>query len=442
MLNFKKIFASASLIAFCSVNLFAQAGWKWPEDAALKTTAIEKNTLYADAVKAKEYEKAIEPLEWLLKTCPDLNKSLYQNGETIYKELEKVEKDPTKKMMYQDKVLKMFYDRFKLYGEEEFILTKLGNVSYNFLINRKEQNPAVIQSLDSLYSRIFEVMKGNTSSVHLTFMMSVACLKKAAGQFKDEDILKRYDAISEVIEANIAKEQEVEKWKQAQDGIDKTLTRCVTIDCKFVLDNLGPKLDKNPSDLKLAKQILKYMMNGKCTKEPLFLRTAEAMFASEPSYGLGQTIAGMHLEAGNDEKALGYCEKAITLAKEDSLKSDTYMIMAKIVYKKKQFGQARDYALKAVAAHKETDYEAYSFIGAMYMQSGGMCVGKNPVENRVAYLAAYEMYARAGNSSGMANAQGQFPSMEEIFTHTPEKKLGESISVGCWIGGSATLRKR
>jgi hypothetical protein len=50
------------------------------------------------------------------------------------------------------------------------------------------------------------------------------------------------------------------------------------------------------------------------------------------------------------------------------------------------------------------------------------------------------MYAKAGDNSGMANARQQFPSITDAFTLG--KKEGESMNVGCWIGGTTTLRLR
>jgi len=62
------------------------------------------------------------------------------------------------------------------------------------------------------------------------------------------------------------------------------------------------------------------------------------------------------------------------------------------------------------------------------------------VKSRACYLAAYDMYAKAGDNSGMGRAKSQFPSITDIFSLG--MKEGDAIDVGCWIGGSTTIRKR
>ena len=75
------------------------------------------------------------------------------------------------------------------------------------------------------------------------------------------------------------------------------------------------------------------------------------------------------------------------------------------------------------------------------MGSHKQCAGlESKVKDRGVFLAAYKMYKKAGNSSKMARAKAQFPSSEEIFTEG--MTIGQSISVGCWIGETVTLQKR
>ena len=60
--------------------------------------------------------------------------------------------------------------------------------------------------------------------------------------------------------------------------------------------------------------------------------------------------------------------------------------------------------------------------------------------DRGVFLAAYKMYEKAGNNAQMKASKEQFPSIEEIFNEGMEE--GESITVGCWINESVTLKRR
>ena len=87
-------FVFAVTILFTTQSVQSQCkGWTWPED---KATAEEKNVLYSDAVKAKNYREAIAPWQWLMTNAPNLNSSIYINGEKIYNGLAKAEKDPAR----------------------------------------------------------------------------------------------------------------------------------------------------------------------------------------------------------------------------------------------------------------------------------------------------------------------------------------------------------
>lgn len=61
-------------------------------------------------------------------------------------------------------------------------------------------------------------------------------------------------------------------------------------------------------------------------------------------------------------------------------------------------------------------------------------------EDRLVYIAAYEMYAKSGNQQKMAQARGQFPSVTELFELN--WKEGETKSISCWVGETVVLRTR
>ena len=84
--------------------------------------------------------------------------------------------------------------------------------------------------------------------------------------------------------------------------------------------------------------------------------------------------------------------------------------------------------------------KSYSLIGDLYFQSSGTCSTGNKVQDRAAYIAAYNIYMKAGNSAKAQEAKAQFPSMEEMFLYN--QKPGDVINTGCWIGESVKLDKR
>jgi hypothetical protein len=85
--------------------------------------------------------------------------------------------------------------------------------------------------------------------------------------------------------------------------------------------------------------------------------------------------------------------------------------------------------------------EAYNFIGNLYFTSYDECKqGVNEVEDRAVFIAAYEMYRKAGNYDAMNKAKEQFPTMETIFTY--DMDVGDALRIGCWINESITIQRR
>ena len=87
------------------------------------------------------------------------------------------------------------------------------------------------------------------------------------------------------------------------------------------------------------------------------------------------------------------------------------------------------------------EVEPYNLIGNLYYGSFQDCAGyKSKVQDRLVFIAAYEMYKKAGNGAQMKACEEQFPSAEEIFSEN--LKEGEQMSTGCWIDKTVTISKR
>jgi hypothetical protein len=77
----------------------------------------------------------------------------------------------------------------------------------------------------------------------------------------------------------------------------------------------------------------------------------------------------------------------------------------------------------------------------LYFGSFNDCAKKDSyAEDRLIYIAAYEMYAKAGNGQKMTQAKAQFPSTSEIFDLNWTE--GESKRVGCWVNETVILKTR
>lgn len=422
-----------ALVLLINVAAIAQPGWKWPENV---DKAKENNALYSDAVKSKQFTSAVGPHSWLLENAPDLNASLYINGAKIYEGLAAAEPDAAKKIEFQDRALEMYDLRIKYFGKEGDVLNRKAFVAYKY----HKGNKSKYKELLDLFDKTFEMNGQKTLDNNLVgYMDVVRRYKLSGGDLPDEGVINRYSMVSDVIDAKLKTGKNVPRLEKIQENVDKLLTATITVDCEFVEANLGPKM-KETGDIKMAKKVFSLMLTGKCSDSPLFIEAAELVFEKEPAFGLAKVIAVKYSAAGDKDKALEYYDQAIALSDDNLKKSEIYYSKAQIYSSNTQRSAARTSALRALSLDPSLK-DAYTLVGNLYMGSHSDCrKGVSKVDDRLVFIAAYNMYKKAGNSKGMASAKEQFPSIGEIFELG--KKEGEAMTVGCWINESVILARR
>ena len=427
-----KLLLTLIIIISTSTNLMAQ--WNWGEDEA---TAKEMNARYTDAMKQGNFEEAVEPLEWLLENTPDLNPSIYINGAKIYKALVDAETDKEQKVIYQEKTLAAYDNRIKYFKGEANVLNRKAYVAYKYLKDNKDKQ----KELFELFQKVYE-LNGDKASMsnHVAYMDVVKRYKAAGGEVSDEKVLEIYGQISEIIGKQKEKGKKVATLDKNQEVLDKLLSSMVALDCDFIENRLGSSFRSDTENLRMAKKIIKLSLTYKCTEQPIFLEAATHLQSKEPSFGIAKLIAIKADKAGESEKAEKYYLEAIELTEENVKKAEIYYGMANHYRARGLKSKSRQYALKAVSADPSKK-EAYKVIGDLYMMSFKDCKeGVSKVQDRAVYIAAYNMYQKAGNNSGMNSARAQFPSMEEIFELGLEE--GQQVTVGCWINETVKIQRR
>ncbi len=421
-------------------------GWCWGSDPG---TAREKNALYTDALKVKDYEIAVEPLEWVLANTPNLNKAIYINGIKIYNKLvkkAKKEKDTENLQKYRQRELDLYDIRIACYGAEANVLQRKGAIAYSYLKKDTTQKKALF----NLYSRILALNGNKTKTYNLTYLMITNINAKVNKFITEEQALAVYDKITEVLDYNIANttDDKQQKWIQAQSKIDGFLPKITNITCEHVEKRMLEDIRNKKQDMKLQKRALKYLITAKCFDNPLFLEVGENIFVFEPALGLAKTISSQYIKLENYDKAIEWKQKAIDLIEKDSsvtekdplIRANLHLDIAALLAKQGKKKEARTKAYKAIEVDASEADKAYTLVGNLYMISGSECEDSNPVKSRTIYLAAYDMFQKAGDKESMARAKEQFPSIEDIFTQNLNE--GDPIDVICWIGGKTIIRKR
>ncbi len=431
----KQISASilTGVLFLVAVVAQAQPGWNWGDQV---DKAKEKNAFYTDNLKAGEYEKARDAHQWLLENAPDLNVSLYINGAKIYEGLAESTSDAAQQKTYELKALEMYDLRIKYFGDEAEVLNRKGYRAYKYLKDDKDQ----YKSLLDLYDKLFELNGKDVFTNNLVAYMDVVRrYKLTGGDMTDSDVLDRYSIITDILDKKLEEKPGNSTLIKMADNVDKILLATIDLTCEKVTEIFGTKLEETP-DVRLAKKIFKLMLTGKCTDDPLAFRAAQIIVEEEPNYGIYKFLAQRAGADGDTEASVDYYEKAVELSDDNTKKAEVMISIARIFGSKGQKSTARSYCNKALSFDPASG-DAYKLIGDLYMNSFNDCKGgESKVVDRAVFIAAYNMYRKAGSSSGMQSAKAQFPSIDEIFSEGYEE--GQTITVDCWINESVTLERR
>ena len=154
------------------------------------------------------------------------------------------------------------------------------------------------------------------------------------------------------------------------------------------------------------------------------------------------------ISKGQPDEAMGYLKKGVAMDIGAERLSKAHYALAQLYHKKGQYGTARTH-YNAAASNRPGWGKPYIEIGKMYASSVRSCGNGDAFQQGVVVCAALDMWAKAksvdSSVAGEANSligkySGSVPTKEDAFQRGA--KSGSSASVGCWIGGSATVRLR
>lgn len=419
-------------------KLSAQCKDGWPADN--KPKAEEQVAIYGDAIRQGNPRGATAGILYMYSVAPKWNTKLYIDAADVYDKLAEKETDPAKKKVLADSLLTWYDLRIKNCGDEVNVLNRKAYASYKYNIKNKEK----LQELLALYDKVFDMAGEKVSDGNLVaYMTTVKANHLAFKNLSDDQVLSRYDKIIAIADKKIAtataagKTADVDKLKGYKDVVDQILIEIVKVDCDFVRNKLAPKFKANPADLPLAKKIFSFMLTGKCTDDPLWLEAGEAIHknSTEKDFGLVKALAVTYMSKGNYDRAEELLKEALALAPTPKDKGEIQLYMGSAEAKKGNYSGARD------LFRQNGTSEGWEKIGDLYYNSFDNCAKKqNLAQDRLVYIAAYEMYQKAGNQQLMSRAKAQFPSKEEIFLLNWQK--GSTQQVGCWINESVVLNTR
>src|SRR5690606_31587889 len=393
-----------SLVLSFSLTLTASAQCtgepNWPEDGAQKAKATESLVLLNDNKKAGAFKQAIPPLNWLIANTPALTKNIYIYGAEVYDGLAKKETDPAKKAKYADSLVAIYDLRLQHTpcNEEASIINRKALAAYIYYINSDKAKDLQKYMDEAFEKNGADIMDGTL----IPYMQTIQVNYIKEKTLTDEQVIERYDKITEILDKKINDAQSggkpIDRYQKYQSQIDDIfISLNIPMDCNRIKEKLEPRFNANPKDLGLAKQIFRQMLMGKCTDDPLWLKAGEVLVEAEPDFAIMKNLAIRYLAQDETAKAEAMFKKALGIATDKSDKGDILMLLGSVEAKKGNNVGARDYFRQALAADGRK--EAYEKIGDLYFNSGNECKElDNQADDRRVYLIAYDYYQKAGDS--------------------------------------------
>jgi len=427
-----------ALIGLFTLSLVGMAQaqeFNWPKDAEGEAKAREYNAAYVDYMKSEQFVDATKPLYWLFVNTPKLNESIYINGVTIYNGAAAATTDAAQKKVYQDSVITIFDLRKQNFDNEPKWIENKAYYSYNYY---KGDKTKLGQAL-AVFDRVIE-LNGTFNTINLVAAYFDLVYRHNAYNkaFTKVELLEKYEKLNALLAEAEANGKDISAPKGT---LEQLVVVMELIDCEFIETTLGPRLTADSTNMVLANQIFNYSVKYKCFGSASFLTALEIIDNQNPTYATSQVRAMRYMQNREYDKALPVLQKALTLVENDVQKAEILYDLAKIHAVEGRKSAARTSAQDAAKFDAEKGKEAWKLIAEMYMSSSADCRrGVSRVDDQAVYIAAYNAYSRAGDSKGMAEARARFPSKEELFTES--RQIGETVTVGCWIGETVTLASR
>ncbi len=439
-ITMKNIIASiifSLLISHAFATNVTGSGWNWGDGNT--ATEAKGNWMNLERlVKSKDYTHATAPLVWLLNNTPNLNVALYINAIKVYEKRALAEKDPALKLLLQDSTLMLYDRRIELFGDEANVLNRKGKVAWKFLSSRAN----TLEELYSLYEKIYSLNQDKTYASNLVSYMKASAAKYSKKELSKSEAINIYTNCTNVINKQLSNTslgaRQLARLEKYKARLNSVFVKGVGVGCDEIKNNFGVSFNNTPN-LNNAKTVVNLCIATKCYNNLTFLQSAKFILNQEENFALTKMVGNVSLKHNKLNDAYTYFEKAIALTKDSTKQAALLFEMAKIDAEQGNYIKARTLSFNALAKNS-TLTEIYSFVGDLYYNNAESCTSENTLQNRSVYIAAYNMYQKGGNTTGMTNAKAQFPSMEELFVQN--KNVGDMINTGCWINENVALQKR
>lgn len=451
----KILFAATLLSASLVANAQTGAASGTPYGSGQDSIRCRENiSLFSSYSKGGNFKEALEFWEKAYKECPASSKNIYIHGVKILNWQIAQEQDLTKKMALIDRLMKLYDDRAKYFGND-------ARYNRSWIMSAKVTDYLASMPADKVdYDKIYQWTKplieeqGNEADAKVVYFNVYSSLNKAIGnkawhQQYINDYMSGNDVMERAVEAAEATGDtlQINYVQGLKNQLDLLFVQSGLAQCDMLVDIYGKNLEANKENVAFLQAMLDMFRNADCEKDPLYFKASKYLFTIKPTAAAALGLAKEAMNNNKNSEAADYLNKAITLTSDKLIKASCYYALAVINMNARQYSQARQYCNKAMEENPNMGGPLI-LIARMYAASASDIFPDDAIKQRCVYYLVISKLERArsidprvANEAG--NLIGQYrrhlPSSSDVFMH-PDLETGKSIYIGGWIGESAIIR--
>ena len=419
----------AAMALFASSTLSAQG--KYGPDS---TECIKYLSYYTEYYKQKNYDSALPNWRKAYKYCPPTARySLLSDGTTLVRNLiQKNQNNPVYKQQLVDSLMTIYNQRVEFWPK--YAVSSLNNKAldmYNYL---KDDPKKLYEGL----TEVVNATKDKTRPNIFLFQLNTAVDLYKNGQLDPESVINVYEKGMEYLAAiqpkNVVVKKSIDKTVEDLEGLFITSQ---VASCDNLIALFGPRVQANPEDLDLAKNVVRMMgMTEGCTDNDLFLQAVTTTYQKEPSYTSAYYLYKLYAGRADMANAVKYMEEAINYPESDNATDAAYLYeLATFCFKNGNTSKAYAAAQQSVELDSALAGKAYMLMGTIW---GSVVCSGNDIEQRAKYWVAvdYMNKAKAADENLAEDANNYIRQYAAYYPQTAEAFMydvtdGQSYTVSC-----------
>ena len=408
--------------------------------------------MYDQFRRQGDFKSALPYWQKLYKNYPKARRSIYINGVEMQDTLISRATTPKEKQEHFRKMMDIYDQRIKNFGEKGFVLGRKGISWFDYY--RKDQDLSLDQRKQILkkgYDWMNESVKeqgAKSETAVLVLLLNTSSQLFKLGELPKDTVVQDYDICNKILNEKIKGDDKdaAQRAERAVPFVERIFEKSGAADCDALIKIYTPQFEQNSENAEFIKNMLRHLTDADCKESDLFSQASIKLYSPEPSPEAAVNLAVSFMKKGDFDKAKEYFKQAMDQETDKDRLSTYYYQYAYLLYANdKNYPEAREYARKALAINPKY-CDALYLVGLIY-EAASQDFSKDNFEKATVFWVAVDYFkkaAAAGEDCEVKASQeaekdkAYFPKKDDGFFHGLTE--GQNYKVGGWINETTKVR--